>query len=372
LLADDHETAIFEPDQSFAPGETVTVTISPGIRMAQGEVLGGAAFEFTISLKAKPLMDIGAVTSNCDPSEDVVGLPDDFPTISVTVPASGTAEGYLLLANLRWEGAPSARSYLLILDDSGEPVYYKRCLYSLDFKKQPDGSLTYWDYADNAFTVMDASYAVVDTVQAGNGYLINRHDLLILPNGNYLFTIYDPQPVDMSQVVPGGDPNATVVGLVIQEMDASKNVVFEWRSWDHFEITDSNQDLTASHIDYVHGNSVELDSDGNLLICSRHLDEITKIDRGTLSGAWGASGTSSRSSTTLGGSPTRTTPGGYRTATSRSLTTGTPYRQSTLEPWSMRWMRVARPWSWFGSTGTYPIRLAHIGGTPSGCPTATR
>src|SRR2546422_8452549 len=31
----------------------------------------------------------------------------------------------------------------------------------------------------------------------------------------------------------------------------------------------------------VHGNSIELDSDGNLLLSSRHMSEITKIDRQT-------------------------------------------------------------------------------------------
>jgi hypothetical protein len=289
ILADDRETVVFDPDRPFAPGETVAVRIGQGLRTARGVALDGAAFEFTVSPKAVAslMMDEAAAAGSCDASDDVVGLPADFPTISVTVPASGAAEGYLFLASLRWPGAdPSIRSYLLILDDSGEPVYYKRCQYTLDFKKQPNGMLTYWDYADNFFSVIDASYTVVDTVQAGNGYEINRHDLQILPSGHYLLTIYDPQPVDMSKVVPGGDPNATVVGLVIQELDASKNVVFEWRSWDHFEITDSNQDLTASTIDYVHGNSVELDLDGNLLICSRNLDEVTKIDRGTGDVIW--------------------------------------------------------------------------------------
>jgi hypothetical protein len=86
----------------------------------------------------------------------------------------------------------------------------------------------------------------------------------------------------MSAIVPGGHPNATVIGLVIQELDESKNVVFQWRSWDHFQITDAtDEDLTAPVIDYVHGNAVEMDTDGNVLISSRHMDEITKINRET-------------------------------------------------------------------------------------------
>ena len=57
--------------------------------------------------------------------------------------------------------------------------------------------------------------------------------------------------------------------------------MFEWRSWDHIDLTDSNQDLTTQVIDLIHGNAVGLDFDGNLLISSRHLDEVTKINRQT-------------------------------------------------------------------------------------------
>lgn len=78
---------------------------------------------------------------------DYVTLPDDFPTISVTVAASGTADGYIFMSNhhLFWN---RSRSYLLILDDGGEPVFYRRMTTGKptnDFKLQPNGLLTYWD-----------------------------------------------------------------------------------------------------------------------------------------------------------------------------------------------------------------------------------
>lgn len=88
--------------------------------------------------------------------------------------------------------------------------------------------------------------------------------------------------MDMSLRIPGGRPNATVIGNHIVEMDASGDPVFVWRSWDHFEIEDAvHEDLTGGKIDYVHMNSLEFDGDGNLLASSRHLSEITKIDRRT-------------------------------------------------------------------------------------------
>ena len=39
--------------------------------------------------------------------------------------------------------------------------------------------------------------------------------------------------------------------------------------------------FTGSHIDPVHANAIELDGDGNILLSSRHPDEITKINRET-------------------------------------------------------------------------------------------
>jgi hypothetical protein len=94
---------------------------------------------------------------------------------------------------------------------------------------------------------------------------------------------YDFQHIAMDTVVPGGNPDALVAGLIVQEQDQNKNVVFQWRSWDHFQITDATYDidLTGSLIDYVHGNAIEVDDDGNLLISCRHMDEVTKINRQT-------------------------------------------------------------------------------------------
>lgn len=84
----------------------------------------------------------------------------------------------------------------------------------------------------------------------------------------------------MDTIVQGGDSATVVTGNIIQGLDQNKNVIFQWRSWDHFQITDATPDidLTAHTIDYVHCIAVELDDDGNILISSRHINEITKIN----------------------------------------------------------------------------------------------
>ena len=107
-------------------------------------------------------------------------------------------------------------SYLLILNDQGQLVYYQSVADALDawdFKEQPNGLLSYYDQKSSTFYLMNSHYQVVNTYQAGDGYSADLHDLQILPNGNALLMVYDAETVDMSKIVSGGKPNATVTGL---------------------------------------------------------------------------------------------------------------------------------------------------------------
>lgn len=56
----------------------------------------------------------------------------------------------------------------------------------------------------------------MDSIRTGNGYNTDGHELILLPDGHWLLMSYDPQIVDMSVIVPGGNPIATVIGLIIQ------------------------------------------------------------------------------------------------------------------------------------------------------------
>src|SRR2546422_7694007 len=46
----------------------------------------------------------------------------------------------------------------------------------------------------------------------------------------------------------------------------------------HFEITDLDPAaLTGATVNWTHGNAIDIDRDGNLIVSFRSLDEITKI-----------------------------------------------------------------------------------------------
>jgi hypothetical protein len=297
FLSDDLRTLIFKPFIYLTPGEKVNVTLYSGIYTASREMLGPITFDFyisqTISENAyeKALHEVSDfpisnastkyennfLKNNKYVNDD---LPEDFPTITVNV-NNNPSDGFLFIAPYSRDGNIN---YLSILDNNAVPIFYKRMPYaSYDFKIQQNGLLTYGVARKHIYYAMDSSYALVDSFATGNGYLTNHHDLQIIDNGHSLLLSYDPQPVRMDTIVPGGDSSATVIGLIIQELDETKNVIFQWRSWDYFNITDATEDidLTQHTIDYVHGNAIELDNDGNILLSSRHLDEVTKIHRQT-------------------------------------------------------------------------------------------
>ena len=169
----------------------------------------------------------------------------------------------------------------MILENTGNPVFYRKMpKTTADFKVQPNGFLTYFSYNDNKFYELNGYYQIIDSFYTGNNYVTDVHELRVLNNKSAYLLSYDPEIVNMSTIVTGGDTAAVVTGLIVQQIDSNKNVIFQWRSWDHFQITDDTHDNLLAHmIDYVHGNAIEIDTDGNILISSRHMDEITKINR---------------------------------------------------------------------------------------------
>ena len=297
FLSDDMRTLIFIPSIPFTPGEKVNVKLYSGIYTANGDMLSPINFDFYISqtisnnVRDKALGDVSdfpifnANTKNNTyflKSNKAIneGLPEDFPDITVNT-SNNPSEDYIFLAPYSLNGEIN---YLSILDNNAVPIYYKKTPYAnYDFKIQQNGLITYGVASRKFFYAMNSSYVLVDSFATGNGYLTDHHDFQIINNGHSLLLAYDPQPVRMDTVVAGGDSSAIVIGLIVQELDLNKNVVFQWRSWDHYQITDATEDidLTQHTIDYVHGNAIELDFDGNLLISSRNIDEITKINRQT-------------------------------------------------------------------------------------------
>lgn len=297
VAATDGRTFIFRPDRPFAWGERVDVSFKTGDALAPGysftvaphrvEAPEPDPFEQIAGQSAPPPRVKAPSRPSTAPHLTSEGyeLPDGFPDLTVTV-SDRPSRGKLFFSPLNFSDGQleNPKRYLIIADNDGNPVFFRPVARPMayDFKMQPDGRISFFHYGRNEHYLMDATFTIVDSVRAQNCDGTDLHDLRVLPNGNYLVLGYRYIDYDMSQLVENGYPDAKVVNMVVQEIDRDRNVLFEWRSWDHFSPLDAvNYNLTHRRVDYVHTNSLELDNDGNIILSHRHLDEITKVNRDT-------------------------------------------------------------------------------------------
>lgn len=196
--------------------------------------------------------------------------------------------GYYLLA-------PTNNEKLGLVDHGGWVVHRTPVRSALNLQRHPDGTYTY--FTPGAGHVrMDSTFTVaIDTIQASDGGT-DFHEVKILANGNYLVLGGSRRSVDMSKLVQGGVDTAKVLDAVIEEIEPDGDIVWRWNSKDHTSILDVTRgiDLTASTLDYIHVNSLHVDSDNNILISMRNFDEIGKIDRATGAFKWRLGGSESK------------------------------------------------------------------------------
>lgn len=170
-----------------------------------------------------------------------------------------------------------------ILEASGELIYSEDLgLKGWAWQVNLNNKITYFDRQSKGWFVMDSLKNVVDSVYCKNEYIADLHDFLALENGNYVLFSYDEQEYATDTISPNGSQDETVIGLVIQELDSAHNVIFEWKSWDHFYMSDyPGINYNNNTIDFLHCNAIDIDEDGHFLISNRTISEITKIHRTT-------------------------------------------------------------------------------------------
>ncbi len=280
-LSTDLKTLIFKPDEPFATNENVTIKLSQGL-MTQSRInIGSLIFEFHTSNNINTLHpdEEGNYKVNSDSIQFKINkklansMLAGLPTLIVNK-INNPAPGYLFLG---------LKPYLIIVDNQGTPIFYRNINGGMyDFKLQPNGVLTYFLYP-KAYYELDSSYNIIHQYTASDGYTTNEHELRILPNGYYYLFGRRNVTMDMSKIVSGGNPNATIIDGALQEFDSTGNLIFEWDALAHYKITDvdNHVNLTQSTIDFAHFNAVDFDTDGNPLISARNLDEITKVNKNT-------------------------------------------------------------------------------------------
>ena len=194
------------------------------------------------------------------------------------VPAIGaagtdTTPGYLLL---------SLPNGPVIIDNQGKVLWYAESPGGIlnSFKAQANGLYTSLGVAAGPGHVLFNNLGQQVGTLSCQGFTTRFHDILVLANGDYFIMCDDTRVMDLSAI--GGVAGANVTGTVVQKISAGGTLLFEWNAFDHFQITDLAQaDRTGPSVNFTHGNGLALDRDGNLLLSSRSLNEVTKIDLAT-------------------------------------------------------------------------------------------
>ncbi len=213
-------------------------------------------------------------------AQDSTDLKRFFPDIAITQNYD-PSPGYFFIATKKH--FVDTVNYFTIIDNYGTPVYFRLVNDMAAGIRVLDGYIYMLEGPEKVYFKIDSMFHKIDTFKTV-GYRLDGHDFALDKNGHALMMGRKLRTVDMTQY--GGPVDATIKDLVLQEFDTAGNLLYTWKAWEHFQITDANEnspyvDLTASTVDYLHANSVTFDSDTSFLLSCRHFDEITKIDRRT-------------------------------------------------------------------------------------------
>jgi outer membrane protein assembly factor BamB len=230
------------------------------------------------------------------------------PPLTVLTPGANNCNGDIFLAPIGGNYASGPE----IVTNTGEVVWFHALptgTAALDFRTQTyqgQPVLTWYqnDGVGGSFGVIyNSHFNQVATVHAGNGYVMDVHEFLITPWNTALILAVGSSTVNLTSI--GGPADQLVFDNLVQEIDIrTGKVLFQWNAADHVPYSDSHEPLppTASQPwDWFHINAVRFDSDGNLLVSSRHTWTVYKVNRRTGQVIWELGGR--QSSFTLKAAP---------------------------------------------------------------------
>ena len=208
-------------------------------------------------------------------------LPPDLPVYSAG--GSDPSPGYVVFG---------ANPYGVVIDNTGRVVWYRRLGGgpTLNFQVQPTGHYTTSPISPDPgdptpWVELDPLGNETRRLGCVGGLTSRFHELVAESDGSYWLLCDDTRVMDLTPY--GGMPAAVVTGTAVQHVDASGNRLFGWTAFDHFAITDlDSASRTGATVNWTHGNAIDFDSDGNLLVSFRSLNEVTKIDLATGAVRW--------------------------------------------------------------------------------------
>lgn len=292
----DGHGASFIPTKPFAPGERVTVKSSVSIIGGQGNSFQFITAKPAPAFKGPSLPPIPRLRGD---TQRFQSRPDLRPVaIKILKPSADPSAGDVFVGP---QNGPVQNGPMLF-DPSGRLIWFKaisRGTLATDFRTQTlRGSpvLTWWQGILNARVgtgkgkdvIADSSYHQLYSIDAGNGLRADLHEFELTPQGTALISSYYPVVWDARSIHRSSQ--AAVLDSVVQEIDIKTGLVlYQWDSLDHVPLTDSYAARPRSAkqaFDYFHINSIQQDSDNNLVVSARNTWAGYKIDHRTDALIW--------------------------------------------------------------------------------------
>jgi Arylsulfotransferase (ASST) len=293
--------ASFLPARGFTQGERVTVSAVVGPRGHASRV----GTSFTVARLVNYPLPAGRTPppAKAGANQSFVSQPKlQPPTVTVTTSSPAATPGDIFLT----ADAGRGQNGTMIIDGSGRLVWFQPAakreavtnLQVSSYQGQP--VLTYWQgHIDlgvgfGSDVILGSNYLPVASVQAGNGYFADLHELQLTPQGSAYLTAYTLVRADLSSV--GGSTDGALQDAVVQQIDVKTGLVmFEWHAYGHVALNDSyaKSPLDKNRPwDFFHMNSISPDpwGDGNFLISSRNTWTVYEINHQSGSILWRVGG----------------------------------------------------------------------------------
>ena len=269
----------FIPSHAFTPGERVTVhaTITAGPSTGPVASTFTIAHQYAVSQQQFPI--------NPGDSRDIQhysSAPGLQPsTVQILTSArSGASPGDLFLAPYQGKGMAGP----MITDQAGNLIWFHPLpanMAATNFQVQEyQGKpvLTWWQgrilevgFGQGEVVMDNSSYEQIGHIRAGNGYHEDLHEIRITPEGTAWIDAFDPIRMNLSSL--HGSSNGILSDSVVEEVDIKTGLVmWEWHALGHIPISESHNPVPRSNYpwDYVHINSVDPGSSGDVLLSSRN------------------------------------------------------------------------------------------------------
>ena len=225
------------------------------------------------------------------------------PVVDVVTPYGPAAPGLTFLTPNNGAGSDGP----LIVDNAGHPIWVRpdsngsgaSTFRPITYLGQP--ALSWWEGANNngigvgEFVIADPAYRELARVKAVGASQADHHEFQVTPDGRVF--LFSDAGVAASAVIGAAPQPWRVLDCAIQEIDITSGaLLFEWHAADHIGLDESYvapPTTSGTLHDYVHANSIEIDTDGNLIVSARNTSTIYKIDRATGAVMWRLGGKAS-------------------------------------------------------------------------------